>query len=117
MPKPINMVPILKKKLKCKKMKHLQIILAAMLLLCLAPLPYGYYMFVRWAAMVVFAVIALDYYSENKKEFAITFGALALLFQPFIKIALGRTIWNIVDVAVAILLLVLAFTKNKKEKV
>ena len=96
-------------------MKSLKIIIAAMLLLCLAPMPYGYYMLVRWAAMVVFAVTAFNYYAENKKELAVTFGALALLFQPFIKIALGRTIWNIVDVAVAILLLVLTFTKNKKE--
>ena len=98
-------------------MKYLQIILAATLLLCLAPMPYGYYMLVRWAAMVVFAVTAFNYYAENKKELAVTFGALALLFQPFIKIALGRAIWNIVDVAVAILLLVLTFMKNKKEKV
>lgn len=56
-----------------------------MLLLCLAPMPYGYYMLVRWAAMVVFAVTAFNYYAENKKELAVTFGALALLFQPFIK--------------------------------
>lgn len=97
-------------------MKHIVLILAIMLLLCLAPMPYGYYMLVRWAAMVVFAVTAFNYYAENKKELAVTFGALALLFQPFIKIALGRTIWNIVDVTVAILLLVLTFTENKKEK-
>lgn len=96
-------------------MKHLNIILTVLLLLCLAPMPYGYYMLVRWAAMVVFAVTAFNYYAENKKEHAITFGALALLFQPFIKIALGRTIWNIVDVAVAILLLIITFTKNEKE--
>jgi predicted membrane protein len=96
-------------------MKSLKIIIAAMLLLCLAPMPYGYYMLVRWAAMVVFTVTAFNYYAENKKELAVTFGALALLFQPFIKIALGRTIWNIVDVIVAILLIVLLFTENKKE--
>ena len=96
-------------------MNNITIIIAALLLLCLAPMPYGYYMLVRWAAMVVFAVTAFNYYAENKKELAVTFGALALLFQPFIKIALGRTIWNIVDVAVAILLLVLIFTENKKE--
>ena len=57
--------------------------------------------------MTVFAITAFNYYAENKKELAITFGALALLFQPFFKIALGRTIWNIVDVVVAILLIVL----------
>ena len=60
-------------------------------------------------------VTAFNYYAENKKELAVTFGALAMLFQPFIKIALGRAIWNIVDVAVAILLLVLTFTKKEKE--
>lgn len=96
-------------------MKYITFILAAMLLLCLAPMPYGYYMLVRWAAMVVFAVTASNYYAENKKELAITFGALALLFQPFIKIALGRTIWNIVDVVAAILLIILFFTGYKKE--
>lgn len=96
-------------------MKHLQIILAAMLLLCLVSMPYGYYMLVRWAAMTVFAITAFNYYAKNKKELAITFGALALLFQPFIKIALGRTIWNIVDVIAAVLLIILFFTENKKE--
>lgn len=96
-------------------MKRLQIILAAMLLLCLAPMPYGYYMLLRWAAMVVFAITAFNYYAENKKELAVTFGALALLFQPFFKLALGRTIWNIVDVIVAVLLIILFSTENKKE--
>ncbi len=96
-------------------MKSLKIIIAAMLLLCLAPMPYGYYMLVRWAAMVVFAITAFNYYAENKKELAVTFGALALLFQPFIKIALGRTIWNIVDVVAAILLIILFFTEYKKK--
>ncbi len=37
-------------------MKYIYLILAAMLLLCLAPMPYGYYMLVRYVAMVVEAV-------------------------------------------------------------
>ncbi|MBP5375388.1 MAG: hypothetical protein J6Y38_03540 [Bacteroidaceae bacterium] len=36
-----------------------------------------------------------------------------LLFQPFIKIALGRTMWNIVDVIVAILLVWLWIKERK----
>ena len=32
----------------------------------------------------------------------IIYVALALLFQPFIKVALGRTIWNVVDILVAL---------------
>ena len=44
---------------------------------------------------------------REKNVLAIMFGTLALLFQPFVKVALGRTMWNVVDVAVAILLIVL----------
>ncbi len=95
-------------------MKQINIILAGFLLLCLAPMPYGYYQFVRFVAMVVFAVMAFRYHEEKKNELAITFGALSLLFQPFFKVALGRTMWNVVDVAVAVLLIVLWWKKRKK---
>lgn len=83
-------------------MKKVFFILSLLLLLCLAPMPYGYYQLVRFVAMVVFGVMAYKYYEEKKNVLAITFGALALLFQPFVKVALGRTMWNVVDVVVAI---------------
>ena len=88
-------------------MIYINLILAALLLLCLAPMPYGYYQLVRFVAMVVFAVMAYQYSEKKQEGLMVVFGALALLFQPFIKIALGRTLWNVVDVAVAILLVVL----------
>lgn len=94
-------------------MKHLELILAAMLLLCLAHIPYGFYELVRFAAMTGFAVMAYKYYGKRQEILAITFGALALLFQPFFKIALGRTVWNIVDVAVAVLLIGLWLKKAR----
>ena len=95
-------------------MKQISIVLAALLLLCLAPMPYGYYQFVRFVAMVVFAVMAYRYYEEKKNQWAIVFGALALLFQPFIKVALGKAMWNVVDVVVAIALVVLWY-RNKNQ--
>lgn len=85
-------------------MKHLKLLLAAMLLLCLLQMPYGYYELVRFVSMVVFAIMAYKYYEKKKEVLTIVLGALAILFQPFVKIALGRTIWNIVDVVVALLL-------------
>ena len=88
-------------------MKYISIILSIFLLLCLAPMPYGYYQLVRFVAMVAFSVMAYRYYEEKKNGLAVTFGALALLFQPFVKVALGRTMWNVVDVVVAILLIAL----------
>ena len=37
----------------------------------------------------------------GEQQQGVGFRALALLFQPFFKLALGRPLWNIVDVAVA----------------
>lgn len=107
------------------------IVLSVLLLLCLAPMPYGYYQLVRFIAMTVFGVIAWLHYAtrhssrlyvtevqegyikddsttiHSKVSMAIVFGALALLFQPFLKIALGRILWNIVDVIVAGMLIIM----------
>ena len=94
-------------------MKKVYLILAALLLLCLAPMPYGYYQLVSFISMVVFALMTYQFYNEKREGWAICFGALALLFQPFVKIALGRVIWNIVDVVVAIVLLALVYERMK----
>ena len=58
-------------------------------------------------------------YSANEQGFkneSFVYLALAILFQPFIKIALGRTIWNIVDVIVGIGLLVSLFLPKQTNK-
>lgn len=96
--------------------KQIFLALAALLLLCLAPMPYGYYQLVRFVAMVAFGVMAYKYHEEKKDVLMVVFGALALLFQPFFKVALGRTMWNIVDVIVAIGLIALFFYETKREK-
>ena len=93
-------------------MKHVSLCLAVLLLLCLAPMPYGFYQLVRFVSMVVFGLMAYKYYEQKNIPFAVIFGALALLFQPFLKVVLGRLIWNIVDIGVAILLIGLFFSKK-----
>jgi hypothetical protein len=51
----------------------------------------------------------------TKKNDTFIYIALAILFQPFIKIALGRTIWNIVNVIVGVgLILSIATHESKK---
>lgn len=87
-------------------------VLAGLLLLCLFPMPYGYYTLVRFVSMVVFAVMAFVYFSEENKTLGVVFSALALLFQPLVKISLGKGVWNVVDVLVAVLLLVIIFKKE-----
>ena len=91
--------------------------LAVLLLLCLADMPYGFYQLVRFAATAAFAYLAYDSFKQGNDGKGFLFAALAVLFQPFVKIALGRLIWNIVDVVVAvglIYLVVAAFKKKRK---
>jgi hypothetical protein len=87
---------------KKKTMKILSIGIALLLLGCLADMPYGYFQFVRFASAAFFSYAAYYENEKGSKELAIVFLVLAILFQPFMKISLGRTLWNIVDVIVAV---------------
>ena len=98
--------------------KIIKVVLAVLLLLCLAKMPYGYYILVRFVAFVVFGILALmTYQRDNKWSVQILlYIALALLFQPFNKLPLGRTIWNIVDVIVGVGLVASLFLKNMNRR-
>lgn len=87
------------------------LIMAILLLICLFDMPYGYYQLVRFVAMIVFSISAFVFGSKQNRTLMITMGILALLFQPLFPIALGRMIWNIVDVIVAIFLICLWYNK------
>lgn len=82
--------------------KPIKIILAGLFFLCLFDMPYGFYQFVRFAALVGFVVLAYGAHQHGRQAEMVVYGALALLFQPFFKIALGRTMWNIVDVVIGL---------------
>lgn len=92
----------------------IKVILAILFFLCLLDMPYGYYQLVRFAAMIGFAYLAYKTNEEDNKTEAILFVVLAILFQPFVKIALGRIIWNIVDVVVGIGLIISLIGDRKK---
>lgn len=91
----------------------IKIILAVLFLLCLADMPYGFYQFVRFAGLIGFAILAYQANQQGRQTEMIIYGGLALLFQPFFKIALGRELWNIVDVIVGVSLFVSVFIKIK----
>lgn len=94
--------------------KIIKITLAILFFLCLADMPYGFYQFVRFVGLVGFVLLAYDANKAGRQAEMILYGCLALLFQPFFKIALGRQIWNIVDVLVGIGLIVSIFIKPKE---
>ena len=88
--------------------------LVVFLLLCLADMPYGFYQIVRFMAFVGFGYSAYLQYKSHNPDRMILFGALALLFQPFFKIVLGRTMWNVIDVIVAIALVLIWYNNKSK---
>ena len=104
--------------------------LAILLLLCLLDMPYGYYQFVRFASMAGFIYfaylanedikqqnIAVVWVEKNAKYAPLFYYVLlALLFQPFFKIALGRELWNIIDLIVAIGLIGSMLVKSQIKK-
>lgn len=69
--------------------KYLKIVLSGLLLLCLADMPYGYFQFVRFSSTIMFAYFAIMEHEEQNEVLTIAYAALAILFQPFYKIALG----------------------------
>ena len=69
----------------------LKLIIAIMLILCLADMPYGFYELVRFAAAGAFVYLSYDY-------------------------VLGRVLWNIIDIVVAVALIFLIVRAFKKEQ-
>ncbi|WP_036156536.1 DUF6804 family protein [Maribacter forsetii] len=90
----------------------IKISLAILFFLCLLDMPYGYFQLVRFLALAGFGFLAYEANQEDKSEQVFIYIALALLFQPFYKIALGREIWNMVDVVVGVALIVSIFLKK-----
>lgn len=86
--------------------------LAILFFICLLDMPYGYFQFVRFAALIGFVILAYHANESQNKTEAIIYVCLAILFQPFLKIALGREVWNIVDVVIGIGLIISIFWKR-----
>ncbi len=79
-------------------------------------MPYGYYQFVRFAGLIGFVILGYQANRNGRQTEMIIYGGLALLFQPFFKIALGREMWNLVDVIVGLGLLISIFMKAERSQ-
>ena len=95
--------------------KIIKVVLAILFFLCLLDMPYGFYQAVRFAGLIGFAILAYQANQQGRQTEMIIYGGLALLFQPFFKIALGRQVWNIIDVVVGLGLIISIFLKPKSQ--
>jgi len=82
-----------------------KIIISILFVVCLIKMPYGYFQLVRFIGMVSFIWFAYLDNEKNDKSLVILWVCSAILINPIIKLPLGRTIWNIVDIVWALILL------------
>lgn len=68
------------------------------------PRPYGFYVLLRWVICAVATYTALEAHGRRKKGLAWIFGVMALIFNPFMPVYLGRATWGPIDLVAAILL-------------
>ncbi|MBZ0072929.1 MAG: hypothetical protein K8I04_14530 [Gammaproteobacteria bacterium] len=80
-------------------------IAVTMLFIGAAPMPYGYYMLLRFVATGVFAWAALISYERKNQSLPWVFGVLALLFNPILIIHLPKEFWAFIDIGAGVLLL------------
>lgn len=90
----------------------LKLALAFLLLICLFKMPYGFYQIMRFVSFIGFSYLAYRAYELKSDVDFIIYLAIAILIQPFLKIALGRLTWNVVDIVVAAFLFISILRKK-----
>lgn len=83
-------------------------IAAGMLFIGVLPLPYGYYMLLRFVACGVFAWAAFITYEKNEEVLPWVFGILAVVFNPLIKIHFPKELWAVIDFCSGLFLLLIS---------
>ena len=92
------------------------IVIACFLLICILPLPYGFYTIIRLAMSLLAGCWAYHFYSQKKIALALTSLGILILFQPIVKITMDRLSWNILDIIIAVTLIFIVLSKIVSNK-
>lgn len=84
--------------------KYTQLPLAVAFIIALLNLPYGYYELLRTVGMVFFIAYGINSYKKDEELWVFFWFGSALLINPIFKIALGKYLWKIIDIAWAAIL-------------
>ena len=84
----------------------ISVVLIILLLVCLFDMPYGYYQLVRVIAFVGFGFLSFEEKTNHQnKIFLIIFLIAALTFNPIFKLYLGKTLWQVTDIFLSLILI------------
>lgn len=73
-----------------------------MLVLALAPMPYGYYLLLRVVACTYFVYMALSLQAVKTGNTVFIAWTLAAIYNPFLTVNLNREMWSIINVISAV---------------
>jgi hypothetical protein len=71
----------------------------AALALALLPLPYGYYLLLRVVMCGLFSYLAYLSWQSRGQGLTWVCGAIAVTYNPFVPLHLGREVWVLVNIA------------------
>lgn len=60
--------------------------------------PYGYYVLLRFVCCAVFAFLTVQAIRQENERWAWILGVIAMIYNPFIRLALNRELWSIVNI-------------------
>jgi len=98
-----------------KNLKTYLFIGCALLLLAVAPMPYGYYQFMRIAITLVASINAFELYNKNKSVLRVVFVSIIILYNPIFAIHLSKAIWIPINLLTAVFLGLFALVHKNKD--
>lgn len=93
----------------------IRVISIVLLLIAIADMPYGYYMFLRWIVCSGCAYSAFISAKLEKKFWLVSLALLAILFNPIAPIFLTKEIWVVIDILASVFLLISIFVLHERK--
>ncbi|MGM0408958.1 MAG: DUF6804 family protein [Bacteroidota bacterium] len=95
-------------------MKAFLLICSLLLLLALVDLPIGYYTLLRIVVTIGAVVVVITEFNNGFNFWVISFGLIAILFNPLIPVYLNdKEAWMPIDIIAAVLFGIKSFINNK----
>ncbi len=95
-----------------------RLLVAGLLFLAVAPLPYGYYQFLRLAVCAAAVYCSWQEFENDVRGWGWLFIVVAILFNPVAPIHLDRSVWFFLDLGSGVLFIasVVAWKRRNTQK-
>lgn len=91
--------------------------IATLLFLAAAPLPYGFYTFLKIVVFLAAGYMAYQgYLARQQGIWPWLWGVVAIIFNPIVVIAMDKEVWMIVNVLTGMIFAFVAFRAHQLKK-